>query len=758
MMIFARARRSCFHGLLVAAALGPGALLLAQVRVVVNELPIQNQPYRVEGGSQVSLKVEPDPPGAIKTTFLQHLGYQPQWLWTVLEQPANGAEVGREPHDGRDSAHFQPPAVNAVTTFHVQVTARDHPGTTVVVAFQVYPALTLSVAGAAPVSGRPCELRVTRGAAPFPAKISTAMPGGGTLNRDAQGRTFWTPPPVEVPTPIALLVVDPLTRQDRRLQAGNFETRTLRVLPAIQLQARRWSSPCHNLVAGNACTLTAERRDGAAAHWQWTALGTRGGQFGVDAQGATTYTAPPTSMAFRVYLRATDLNHPADSALWPVDVMPRIPNLADYSAEVVMPAAHGNGWMAPTPEMTLFTAQGGPGPAADPRAAGFERVVFVEDDQAMGALSGTWLAQSGRSFEVFSKRGVHVRTLRFGDRSDQITAMAVRPRGSLAGNPRHVVFAEYDEKSRQGTLWAGNPDGTSTLLAGRADAAAALGRSEDQELGENYIPPCDGQGAQAALGRITGMAMSADGTVTFTELRTEDDDVLEMGSDTDGLGLIRRLAPDGQVTLLAGDLDSPVPLEEPCTDGQGAAAVMAVASELVLDPVGGAFYFIDFESLRRVTPEGVVTTLVAPAFADSMQKLQVVGDHLLVNGNHDALWMLNLRTGVWRTLMAASPLFRNHKCVHLGPLSGISPLLPPLACALLAHPQAMAVNAQGTCVVADGPLLLKIDLSRWAGHGNAGPAAAMAVDADEEHKDDPPSAALGESTSAPPSKKQKVKP
>ena len=736
----------CCRGLLIAAGLGPGALLMAQVRVVVNRGQSQEQPCQVVSEARCRLRVEPDTPGAFKPTLSQHLGYQPQWLWTILEEPASGAVVKREPHDDPDSAYFHLPAVKAVTSFHVQVMARDHPETKVVVAFQVHPKLTLSVADAEVLSGRPCELVAARGPVRISTTFSVAGPGGGTLNRDAQGRTFWTPPAVEVPTSLMLMAQDPIAQTD--------EPRTLQVLPAVMIRARRFATQCHNLVAGNACALTAERRDGAAAHWQWTVLGASGGQIDVNPQGAATYTAPYTSVAFRVYLRATDLNHPADSALWPMDVMPRIPNLPDYYAEVVLPTAQGDGWMAPTPELTLFAVRGEPGAAADPRAPGFERVLLVEDDPAMGALSGTLLAQSGRSFEVFGKKGVQEKTLRFGDRSDEITAMVVRPRGSLPGNPRQIVFAEYDEASRQGTIWAGNPDGTSTLLAGRANAMAVVGRSRRHgvNLGENYIFPCDGRGTQAAIGRITGMAMSADGTVTFTELRTEDDDILGEPGLSDGKGVIRQLAVDGHVTILAGTLAARVPSGQRPTDGRGGAAVLACPSGLVLDPVAGAFYFFDFESLRRVTLEGLVTTLAGPAFTEPMHHLLVLGDQLLVMGHKNALWMLNLRTGTRRRLMAATPLAAKQRWVRMGPLSAVAPLLPTMACAALANPQAMAVNAQGTCIVADGPMLLKIDLSRWAGYAQAVPAAAMAVDPEEEHKDDPPSALAG-CTSAPPSHK-----
>ena len=761
----------CLRSLLIVAALGPvAAPLMAQMRVQVHSFRREEPPYQVEGGRKISLSVEPDLPGVGHPDFLDTLGYEPNWTWTILDPPASGATLRPDPWDegDPDAADFMAPTVSAVTTFHIEVKERDHPDTKVVVALQVYPSLTLSVAGADAVSGRPCELLAARGPVRLPAEFSVAGPGGGTLDRDAQGRTFWTPPPVELPTSLCLLVQDPLTHGvgDPRAslpgyRLGHFaRVRTLQVLPAVRIQAKRQSTPCHNLVSGNTCTLTAERRDGAAAQWQWTVLGARGGQISAGPQGATTYTAPHTSVAYRVYLRATDLNHPADSALYPIDVMPRIPRLPDYYAEVVLPAAQGDGWMAPTPEMTLFAARGEPGAAADPSAPGFERVLLVEDDPAMGALSGTLLAQSGRTFGVYSKKGVQVQTLRFGERTDPITAMAVRPKGSLPDNPRQIVFAEYDQASRQGTIWAGNLDGTSTLLAGRADADELDSSSEDDEVDEDYIHPCDGQGTQAAIGRITGMAMSADGTVTFTELRTEKDQVLYEGLATDGLGVIRQLAPDGHVTLLAGALDSEVPLDQPATDGHGGAAVMAYPSQLVQDPVAGAFYFIDNTRLRRVTPEGAVTTLAAPAFAGSMQRLQVLGDQLLVNGDKNALWRLNLRTGAWRTLMGPSPLPLNQQYVRLGPLSGVSPLLPPLACAALAAPQAMTVNAQGTCIIADGPMLLKIDLSRFAGHANAGPAAgaaAMAVDADEEAKDDPPSPTLGVSTSAPPAKKQKVK-
>jgi sugar lactone lactonase YvrE len=76
-------------------------------------------------------------------------------------------------------------------------------------------------------------------------------------------------------------------------------------------------------------------------------------------------------------------------------------------------------------------------------------------------------------------------------------------------------------------------------------------------------------------------------------------------------GAIRKIMPDGTVTILAGSID-----EWGHADGAGAAARFALkyagARDMVMDRSGN-LYVTDYLTIRRVTPDGVVTTLAGNA-------------------------------------------------------------------------------------------------------------------------------------------------
>jgi sugar lactone lactonase YvrE len=76
-------------------------------------------------------------------------------------------------------------------------------------------------------------------------------------------------------------------------------------------------------------------------------------------------------------------------------------------------------------------------------------------------------------------------------------------------------------------------------------------------------------------------------------------------------GAIRKIMPDGTVTILAGSID-----EWGHADGAGAAARFALkyagARDMVMDRSGN-LYVTDYLTVRRVTPDGLVTTLAGNA-------------------------------------------------------------------------------------------------------------------------------------------------
>ncbi|MCA1620763.1 MAG: gluconolaconase [Acidobacteria bacterium] len=105
----------------------------------------------------------------------------------------------------------------------------------------------------------------------------------------------------------------------------------------------------------------------------------------------------------------------------------------------------------------------------------------------------------------------------------------------------------------------------------------------------------DGAAAAAGFGEPYGVAVAPDGTVYV--------------SDAGESNRIRRLTPRGEVKTLAGG-------REGFADGAGAAAAFSTPSGLALDGAGN-LYVADTGNnrVRRVTPEGVVTTLAGDGAA-----------------------------------------------------------------------------------------------------------------------------------------------
>jgi len=106
----------------------------------------------------------------------------------------------------------------------------------------------------------------------------------------------------------------------------------------------------------------------------------------------------------------------------------------------------------------------------------------------------------------------------------------------------------------------------------------------------DIVGPVDGKGSGALLGRGTGIAVAADGSMLFTDSSNQ---------------VIRRIATDGTVTTVAGTAGAPG-----STDGVGAAARLFVPAGAVLDTAGN-LYFSDAEgtTIRKMDTAGAVTTI-----------------------------------------------------------------------------------------------------------------------------------------------------
>ena len=103
--------------------------------------------------------------------------------------------------------------------------------------------------------------------------------------------------------------------------------------------------------------------------------------------------------------------------------------------------------------------------------------------------------------------------------------------------------------------------------------------------------------------------------------------------------------------------------------------------------------------------DGTVKYLAGSSHA--IPGLKVVGHSLVITdtGNHGVrvfdLWTRRLRT------LVGHP---SQNLLRMGPVGLYSPQLAPEACAALASPRALAMRADGTCLVSQGATLVGLDV------------------------------------------------
>jgi sugar lactone lactonase YvrE len=133
--------------------------------------------------------------------------------------------------------------------------------------------------------------------------------------------------------------------------------------------------------------------------------------------------------------------------------------------------------------------------------------------------------------------------------------------------------------------------GRAVPVATAVDAAPLLEwrAHVDPLAGDGHLGWRDGPAAQARFADPYGLALDPHGTLYVSD-----------GGDNDRIRALRR---DGTVATLAGGVEG-------FRDGQGAAARFDTPSGLALDATGN-LYVADTgnHAIRKVTPDGVVTTL-----------------------------------------------------------------------------------------------------------------------------------------------------
>jgi sugar lactone lactonase YvrE len=163
-----------------------------------------------------------------------------------------------------------------------------------------------------------------------------------------------------------------------------------------------------------------------------------------------------------------------------------------------------------------------------------------------------------------------------GDSSDDGTGSAAR---FGFGSPSFIAADPF------GNLYVNDGERVRKI-----SSAAAVGEfaGSDASFGT-----ADGTGSQALFTNINGLATDVSGNVYVADY-----------------GAIRKISPSGVVTTLAGAVD-----QTGNVDATGNAARFFALGGLVVDP-SGIVYAVDTlnYSIRKVTPDGVVTTLAGAGF------------------------------------------------------------------------------------------------------------------------------------------------
>jgi len=451
--------------------------------------------------------------------------------------------------------------------------------------------------------------------------------------------------------------------------------------------------------------LRVAHQDGMPRRWKWDILGHAPDQGYIMPIGPdqALYTAAAVPGPRRFQVQAADLNDPATNATFQITVSPGPEGQG------------GGGWLHPG----LFPIAGKlDGRASDPTSP-FGRLSAIRfiDDPELGPLDQQWVAADPWGIRAVSGRGELTWLAGARPRPDAedggeaqalpgpeavaCTALAVRPPGSAADNPHHLVFAQqtypflaHGDRLHRGSL---------VLDRGREGRVEALAGSA-HELGYQ-----DGAGPMARFGPIRDLAIGRKGEIYALDVENS---------------AIRRIAPDGTVTTLAGR-PCPAGAEPALVDGPGASAQFGALRGLALEPDSGDLYVTDGHTVRRITPAGLVTTVLgapgASGFSpsparpepgapclDSPTKLALRGRELLISDTgNNAIRIFNLDTRLLVTLVGGGPHARGSSA---GPIPYLNPGLPRTALGAVCEPGPIAAAPEGVCVVGLGSGLAQLDL------------------------------------------------
>ena len=206
---------------------------------------------------------------------------------------------------------------------------------------------------------------------------------------------------------------------------------------------------------------------------------------------------------------------------------------------------------------------------------------------------------------------------------------------------------------------------------------------------DNNGPGIDGQGALAQFNGLFGMVAAPDGNLYVADYAT-----------------VRKVSPQGQVTTIAGSSE-----QRGVEDGQGSGARFTRLTSISVDGADLMVLDGDRKMLRKVTPDGKVTTLAAtPPSRGTVDGLGGIGGAARLNATTamaaDRDGNLLLGDPVYYVLRKATP---NGEVSTIAGQRGVIGIADgPLASATLIAPQAVAASRDGAIWVAGSTGLRRI--------------------------------------------------
>jgi hypothetical protein len=681
----------CFIGhTALLAMLGPGPAALAQIPFG------EDGQGPVAGGTycRIPVGVDGKPSG--------------RDLLTVREPDGGTLAVDRE-----GMAYYQAPRVTVPSTFHLLLRRSGPPEEVVVRAVEVVPSMIITLDNAHPWSGDRCRFQVHRGPNPVKGGACWLEDEGGGMVPNLVGKQAG-PGAVQITLPR----VTRTTRFKLHLEADHPKDEAMAIIevkPKVTFSGTTFlkKSGTMNFVAGQRYTIKAAHVAGGDEGWTWRLKGYGGPKRFLEHDGSTlTLRAPLVGKAAILTLTATQAGHPGDIGELIIHLTPAFRHhlppafspVEPLIAETILPATLGPAFLEPpAPRMTCFA-----GRLWRPRPG--ERLPFDEgeafddghgpklfdevtsmafiQDSAMGGLDAHWLVGDYQGLLAVSADGKVVTPLPGVQGS--VAALASRPRGGDPAQPGpHVVFAH--RTGSHPVLACLNADGSHRHLAGSPE-----GPHDAEGLGEGIW-----------FSDIVGLAMAPDGTVYV--------------ADSGDHQVLRRVTPEGVVATLAGGNPSSCQDHGKGLNGTGDAASFIHLRGMTRDPRNGDLYVTDSHTLRKVTPEGVVTTVADLMDVLSKQDRSVTevsmvapmgiaihGDHLFYADSELAcVRSFNLTTGTLGTFVGAP----HKQQTRLGLVNHFAGDAADKDCALFAYPTSLAISDSGTLLLGDFNGLAKVEVS-----------------------------------------------